>query len=77
EKMSDLDPALPAAATLPAACGTLTAAQMGAMPEGGADTGVAQGTGFTTAGSVALGGGALLAAAGGAYLLGRRTADQA
>ena len=40
-KKSDLDPKLPAAATLPAACGTLAASQMEAMPEGGADTGVA------------------------------------
>ncbi|MEX5257420.1 hypothetical protein [Kocuria arenosa] len=71
EKMSDLDPALPAAATLPAACGTLTAAQMGAMPEGGADTGVAQETGSTTE-AVALGGGILAAVAGSAWALRRR-----
>ncbi|GGG58387.1 hypothetical protein GCM10011374_21510 [Kocuria dechangensis] len=71
EKMSDLDPALPAAATLPAACGTLASSQMGAMPEGGADTGVAQETGSTT-GAVALGGGVLAAAAGGAWALRRR-----
>ncbi|GAB2603569.1 hypothetical protein GCM10009696_06310 [Kocuria himachalensis] len=73
EKMSDLDPALPAAATLPAACGTLTAAQMGAMPEGGADTGVAQETGSTTQ-TAALGGGILAAAAGAAWALRRRAA---
>ena len=71
EKMSDLDPALPAAATLPAACGTLTSSQMGAMPEGGADTGVAQETGSTTE-AVALGGGVLAAAAGAAWALRRR-----
>jgi hypothetical protein len=69
--MSDLDPALPAAATLPAACGTLTAAQMGAMPEGGADTGVTQETGSTTE-AVALGGGILAAVAGSAWALRRR-----
>ncbi|HST71767.1 hypothetical protein [Kocuria rosea] len=73
EKMSDLDPALPAAATLPAACGTLTSTQMGAMPEGGADTGVAQETGSTTE-AVALGGGLLAAVAGGAWALRRRAA---
>lgn len=73
EKMSDLDPALPAAATLPAACGTLTASQMGAMPEGGADTGVAQETG-STAQAAALGGGVLAAAAGAAWALRRRAA---
>jgi hypothetical protein len=71
EKMSDLDPSLPAAATLPAACGTLASSQMGAMPEGGADTGVTQETGSTT-GAVALGGGVLAAAAGGAWALRRR-----
>jgi hypothetical protein len=71
EKMSDLDPSLPAAATLPAACGTLASSQMGAMPEGGADTGVTQEAGSTT-GAVALGGGVLAAAAGGAWALRRR-----
>lgn len=71
EKMSSLNEELPLAATLPAACGTLTASQMGAMPEGGADTGVAQGTGSSTE-AVALGGGLLAAAAGGAWALRRR-----
>ncbi|MFI7481126.1 hypothetical protein ACH9EU_01790 [Kocuria sp. M1R5S2] len=73
EKMSDLDPSLPAAATLPAACGVLTASQMGAMPEGGADTGVTQETGSTAQAAV-LGGGLLAAAAGGAWALRRRFA---
>lgn len=72
-KMSDLDPKLPAAATLPAACGTLSASQMGAMPDGGADTGVTQDTG-ATAGAVALGGGGLAAAAGAVWALRRRAA---
>lgn len=44
---------------------------MGAMPSGGADTGVAQETGNTT-GMLALGGGLVLAvAAGGTYLVRR------
>ena len=72
EKMSELDPALPLAATLPAACGTLAPAQMGAMPEGGADTGVEQ-TG-STAEVVALGSAVLAAAAGGAWAMRRRAA---
>ena len=71
-KMSDLDPSLPAAATLPAACGTLAVSQMGAMPEGGADTGV------ETAGAVdgttlaAAGAGAGVLALAGAVLARRR-----
>ncbi|MGQ1838327.1 hypothetical protein ACT4S2_07685 [Kocuria turfanensis] len=73
EKMSDLDPSLPAAATLPAACGTLATSQMGAMPEGGADTGVPQETG-SGAETAALGGGLLAAVAGGAWALRRRAA---
>ncbi|MGC5629204.1 hypothetical protein ACPYO6_13305 [Georgenia sp. Z1344] len=36
---SELDPALPLAATLPAACGAVTVSQVGEMPHGGADTG--------------------------------------
>lgn len=77
-EMSELDPSLPLAATLPAACGTLTATQMDGMPAGGAETGVAQGTDDTAAivgvsagaaGLVALGGGAL-------YLRRRRAAAQ-
>lgn len=77
-EMSELDPSLPLAATLPAACGPLMASQMdGGMPSGGADTGVAQGTDNTAAivgmsagaaGLVALGGGAL-------YLRRRRSAE--
>ncbi len=57
DKMSDLDPALPAAATLPAACGTLVGSQMGAMPQGGADTGVEDAASAgNTAGLMAAGG---------------------
>jgi hypothetical protein len=70
---SDLVPELPLAATSPALCGTLTAGQM-KMPAGGADTGFAQETGTDT-GALALGGGlALVALAGGAYVVRRRSA---
>ncbi|RJT76923.1 hypothetical protein D6T63_15800 [Arthrobacter cheniae] len=74
---SDLDPKLPLGATSPALCGPLVASQMGAMPNGGADTGVAQETGSNT-GMIALGGGLVLAAAaGGTYMVRRRVADNA
>lgn len=70
---SDLDPSLPLGATSPALCGNLVASQMGAMPEGGADTGVAQETG-SNLGMIALGGGLVLAAAaGGTYAVRRST----
>ncbi|MET3952676.1 hypothetical protein [Arthrobacter sp. UYEF36] len=73
---SDLAPTLPLAATSPALCGTLKAGQM-AMPVGGADTGVTQETGTDT-GALAVGGGlALVALAGGAYVVRRRTAGAA
>lgn len=76
---SDLDPALPLGATSPALCGTLTAQQMGAVPEGGADTGVAGVAQETNnVGMIALGGGLVLAAAaGGTYVVRRRAANQA
>jgi hypothetical protein len=72
-KQSELDESLPNAATLPAACGTLTASQMDGMPEGGADTGVAggsQGAGM----AMAAGGGvlALGAIGAGAYIMRKR-----
>jgi LPXTG-motif cell wall-anchored protein len=73
---SDLAPTLPLAATSPALCGTLTVGQMD-MPAGGADTGVAQDTGTDT-GALAIGGGlALIALAGGAYVVRRRNAGAA
>ncbi|WP_285240443.1 CHRD domain-containing protein [Arthrobacter sp. G.S.26] len=73
---SDLVPTLPLAATSPALCGTLKAGM--AMPSGGVDTGVAQETGGTNAGALALGGGlVLMAAAGGTYMVRRRTANAA
>ncbi|XTR52232.1 LPXTG cell wall anchor domain-containing protein [Pseudarthrobacter sp. So.54] len=72
---SDLAPTLPLAATSPALCGTLTAGQM--KMAGGADTGVSQETGTDT-GALAVGGGlALVALAGGAYVVRRRTAGAA
>ncbi|MFJ6003290.1 hypothetical protein [Arthrobacter sp. NPDC092385] len=70
---SELKPELPLGATSPALCGTLVASQMGAMPSGGADTGVAQETG-SNAGVLALGGGLVLAAAAGGTLMVRRRA---
>ncbi|KNC20219.1 hypothetical protein AC792_01780 [Arthrobacter sp. RIT-PI-e] len=74
---SDLDPALPLGATSPALCGTLVKTQMGAVPSGGADTGVATTSGSSSIGMIALGGGlALAAAAGGVYAV-RRTSAKA
>ena len=73
---SDLAPTLPLAATSPALCGTLKAGQM-KMPAGAADTGVTQETGTDT-GALAVGGGlALIALAGGGYVIRRRTAGAA
>lgn len=73
EKKSDLTDDLPLAATSPALCGTLVASQMGAMPQGGADTGVEQQAG-SNLGMIALGGGmVLVAAAGGTYAVRRAT----
>ncbi|MHA7239436.1 CHRD domain-containing protein [Arthrobacter sp. TMS1-12-1] len=75
---SELKPELPLGATSPALCGTLVKGQMGAMPSGGADTGVAMESSSNTEGMIALGGGLLLAAAaGGTYVVRRRTADNA
>jgi hypothetical protein len=66
---SDLVPELPLAATSPALCGTLEM-----QPAGGADTGVvtASSTGGSDMSMVALGGMLAVAAAGGAFLVGRR-----
>ncbi|WP_298253612.1 hypothetical protein [uncultured Arthrobacter sp.] len=73
---SDLDPELPLGATSPALCGTLVKGQMAAMPEGGADTGVA--TENSSTGMIALGGGLVLAAAaGGTFMVRRRAAHNA
>jgi hypothetical protein len=72
EKMSDLVPELPLAATSPAACGTLAASQMGAMPDGAPDTGV-EVTENNTTEMLALGGGLVLAAAAGGTWIVRRS----
>ncbi|WP_026549968.1 CHRD domain-containing protein [Arthrobacter sp. Br18] len=69
---SDLEPSLPLGATSPALCGVLVESQMGDMPAGGADTGVAQETGSNTA-ILALGGGLVLAAAAGGTFMVRRS----
>ncbi len=70
---SELDPELPLAATLPAACGTLNASQMTEMPDGGADTGVGTSTDNGTGVALGVGGGLLAAAAlgGGAFAVRR------
>ncbi len=76
--MSDLDPSLPMEATAPAACGVLSAAQMGTTPDGGAETGAGSTAG--TEQQVAIGVGAVAlagAAAAGALAHRRRRADQA
>lgn len=72
---SDLEESLPLGATSPALCGTLVASQMGAMPQGGADTGAEQQAG-SNLGMIALGGGLVLAAAaGGTYVVRRRATN--
>ncbi|MHA7156375.1 hypothetical protein [Arthrobacter sp. TMN-50] len=71
---SDIAPQLPLAATSPALCGTLAAGQM-EMPTGGADTGVAQETGTGTGTFAIAGGLTLIALAGSAYVIRRRTAE--
>ncbi|MBP0456664.1 hypothetical protein [Streptomyces montanisoli] len=68
---SPLVPSLPLAATAPAICGSLKAAQVSHMPKGGAATGSGSTQSTHDAGLLAAGGG-LLAAAGGAWYLRRR-----
>jgi hypothetical protein len=67
--VSDLDPALPGEATDPALCGVLNVSQMGAMPDGGVDTGAGSTTGVENAGLIGAG---AVAALGGTYLVVRR-----
>lgn len=75
EKQSSLNPDLPLAATLPAACGTLASTQMEAMPEGAADTGVeGVAENGNTAGFLAAGAAAMVATGAGALALRRRGA---
>ncbi|MGH3952226.1 MAG: hypothetical protein ACRDSE_24455 [Pseudonocardiaceae bacterium] len=72
EAKSELDDSLPLAATAPALCGTLTASQMGAMPEGGVDTGGGSTAGFEDELLFGLGGLALAGAVGAGVLAMRR-----
>jgi hypothetical protein len=72
---SDLVPSLPLAATSPALCGTLVAAQMGDTPAGAPQTG-GGGTAGTQDEGVLIAGAGLLLAAGGALGLRRRLARQ-
>jgi hypothetical protein len=73
---SDLVPSLPLAATSPAACGTLKASQMTAMPGGAAGTGGGSTSGIQDQGLLALGGTLLAAGAvAGGYASRRRTAS--
>ena len=76
-KPSDLVPSLPLAATSPALCGALTASQMSSMPNGAADTGGGSTAGVENQGTLALGGGLLVAGAvAGGLALRRRSAVQ-
>lgn len=54
-----------------------TGQQISPMPEGGADTGVAEQGNASNLGVLALGGGLVLVAAGGTYALRRRSSDRA
>ena len=74
---SDLVPSLPLAATSPALCGSLVAAQMTNMPAGAANTGGGSTAGTEDTTEIALGGVALVAAAGlGVFAYRRRTGTQ-
>lgn len=74
-KMSSLNADLPLAATLPAACGVVSASQMGEMPQGGADTGSPVQPADSTGSMVGIGALTVAALGGGAWVLRRRTAD--
>ena len=67
DEKSDLDPSLPAEATDPALCGALNKA-----PSGGMDTGMGGAAGGQDANLIALGAGAMLAAAGTGAFAARR-----
>jgi hypothetical protein len=75
--MSDLDPSLPMEATAPAACGAFAAAQMGATPEGGAETGAGSTAGVEQQTAIGVGAVAMAgAAAAGAIAYRRRQAGE-
>ena len=71
---SELVPSLPLAATSPALCGKLVAAQTSGIPNGSANTGGGSTAGFQHE-DLVWAGGALLAAAGGALALRRRSSE--
>ena len=77
--MSDLDPSLPMEATAPAACGSFEAAQMGATPEGGAETGAGSTAGVEQQTAIGMGAVALAGAAvaGGLAYRRRQAGEQA
>lgn len=75
-KPSDLDPKLPQAATAPAACGTLGASQMSAMPKGGADTGAQVTSHSNVATEVGVAGVAAATLAGASIVMMRRRAQK-
>ncbi|MBD8079055.1 CHRD domain-containing protein [Cellulosimicrobium arenosum] len=75
DKMSDLDPSLPAEATDPALCGIMTVSQMAEMPEGGVQTGSGSTAGVENVGLIAGGAAALIA--GGALLVRTRRSARA
>ena len=72
KEKSDLDDSLPAEATDPALCGALSNAPQGGMETGAGGAAAGQNTAL-----IALGGGALLAAAGSGVLTARRARTQA
>jgi hypothetical protein len=75
---SDLNADLPMEATAPAACGAFAAAQMGAMPEGGAETGAGGTAGVEESAAIGVGAVALAGAvAAGAIAYRRRAGEQA
>ena len=77
--MSDLDPSLPMEATAPATCGSFAAAQMGATPEGGAETGAGSTAGVEQRTAIGVGAVALAGAAvaGGLAYRRRQAGEQA
>ncbi|MGC5360349.1 hypothetical protein ACPXCE_01495 [Streptomyces sp. DT24] len=69
---SELDPKLPQEATAPADCGMVRGAAVGSMPVGGVETGSGTTQGIESPGLLA-GGAASVLAAGGLFVLRRRT----